>query len=265
MITHISQLTLELLQVFWLLLPASALVKLLKSRRFKGFMGEVRVNRAIRRHLDRRVYHAFSNVTLPSNNGTTQIDHVLISPYGIFVLETKNMQGLISGSKQERSWTQQIDSHVCSFQNPLHQNYKHTKALHELLGVSEAHIFSLIVFVGNGTFATEMPENVVQGSNVIQLIKARNKRVFNAAKIEAILSALKTAQLKNNFSTRRKHIRHVQSLVKDKAEQAQLCPLCGRPMVLRAAKQGKNAGRAFWGCSAFPHCSGTRNAARDRI
>ena len=36
------------------------------------------------------------------------------------------------------------------------------------------------------------------------------------------------------------------------------CPLCGKPMALRMAKQGKNAGTQFWGCSAYPECKGAR-------
>lgn len=32
------------------------------------------------------------------------------------------------------------------------------------------------------------------------------------------------------------------------------CPRCGSPMVKRIAKKGNNAGKAFWGCSAFPRC-----------
>jgi four helix bundle suffix protein len=34
------------------------------------------------------------------------------------------------------------------------------------------------------------------------------------------------------------------------------CPNCSKPMVLRTAKTGKNAGRQFWGCSAYPECKG---------
>ena len=36
-----------------------------------------------------------------------------------------------------------------------------------------------------------------------------------------------------------------------------LCPLCGNKMVIRTAKKGVNAGKEFWGCSAFPKCRGT--------
>lgn len=36
------------------------------------------------------------------------------------------------------------------------------------------------------------------------------------------------------------------------------CPLCGKPMRQRMARQGPNAGRPFWGCSGYPGCRGTR-------
>ena len=36
------------------------------------------------------------------------------------------------------------------------------------------------------------------------------------------------------------------------------CPLCARPMALRTARKGANAGKQFWGCSDYPQCKGTR-------
>jgi restriction system protein len=36
------------------------------------------------------------------------------------------------------------------------------------------------------------------------------------------------------------------------------CPRCGGPMLKRIAKQGSNAGNAFWGCTAFPKCRGIK-------
>jgi restriction system protein len=36
------------------------------------------------------------------------------------------------------------------------------------------------------------------------------------------------------------------------------CPVCGRTMVTRKSKTGRNPGNSFWGCPAFPSCRGTR-------
>ena len=41
------------------------------------------------------------------------------------------------------------------------------------------------------------------------------------------------------------------------AERGPACPLCDRPMALRTARKGPNAGRQFWGCSGYPDCKGT--------
>ena len=37
-----------------------------------------------------------------------------------------------------------------------------------------------------------------------------------------------------------------------------VCPKCGAAMIKRVARQGANAGQAFFGCSTFPACRGTR-------
>lgn len=43
------------------------------------------------------------------------------------------------------------------------------------------------------------------------------------------------------------------------ASDVPACPKCGRPMVLRSAKRGRNAGKSFWSCGDFPNCNGSRN------
>jgi restriction system protein len=49
------------------------------------------------------------------------------------------------------------------------------------------------------------------------------------------------------------------TILADTMPERPSCPTCGKPMVLRRAKTGKNIGQEFWGCSDFPRCSGTRN------
>ena len=39
------------------------------------------------------------------------------------------------------------------------------------------------------------------------------------------------------------------------------CPRCGKPMALRTARKGPNAGKSFWGCPDFPACQGARPLA----
>lgn len=127
----------------------------------KGEEGEIQVGLALCR-LDRATYHAFHNLTLKGRDGTAQIDHVLISRHGIFVLETKNYRGWIYGKEFEAQWTQKrSDGSARSFQNPLRQNRRHIQVLAELLELPEDRFHSLVVFCGESSFKTSMPENVL--------------------------------------------------------------------------------------------------------
>ncbi|ENY3838983.1 nuclease-related domain-containing protein, partial [Vibrio vulnificus] len=110
----------------WYIIPLLIVVSIFKSRWFKGVFGEFLVNKLLSQLPDSD-YTLVRNVTLPTDDGTTQIDHIVVSRFGIFVVETKNMKGWIFGSKSQKQWTQKVYRHSSKFQNPLHQNYKHVK------------------------------------------------------------------------------------------------------------------------------------------
>jgi restriction system protein len=85
----------------------------------KGRLGEKITAFGLWLKLDPRVYRRIHNVILPGRNNTAQIDHVIVSIYGLFVMETKNMDGWIFGSAQQETWTQQFFKKKFKFQNPL--------------------------------------------------------------------------------------------------------------------------------------------------
>ena len=238
------------LKVFIYLLPLLALVAFLKSPFFKGLFGEFLVNLLAKFSLDKSKYHLIKNVTLPTEDGTTQIDHIIVSQYGIFVVETKNLKGWIFGSEKQRMWTQKIYKHSNKFQNPLHQNYKHTKTLESALGIEPDKLFSLIVFIGDSTFKTPMPDNVTYGFGYIRYIKSKVEHVLEEAQVQEIVQKIKQGRLQSSIKTHIDHVKHVKTIVENK----NICPRCGSEMVCRVVKKGANKGNEFWGCSNFPKC-----------
>lgn len=128
---------------------------------FKGWLGELKGLLAHRLLLDRRVYHSLHDVTLPTPEGTTQIDHILVSRFGVFVIEAKNFEGWIFGSEHSAQWTQNLYEHKSRFQNLLHQNYRHTQALSEYMRLPQEKLHSLVMFWGDCTFKTPLPHNVI--------------------------------------------------------------------------------------------------------
>jgi DNA-binding XRE family transcriptional regulator len=253
----------SIIKEVWWAIPILFIIGLVKTPWFKGLIGEWAVNLAARIMLDKGTYHLIKNVTLPTEDGTTQIDHIFVSPYGVFVVETKNMKGWIFGGENQKTWTKKIFKKNYKFQNPLHQNYKHTKALEAALGLDAGKLFSVVVFVGESTFKTPMPENVTVGGGHIRYIKSKKERVLSTDEVARIIEQIESGRLKPSIKTHLEHAKHVRSIVEAKTAtqvppkvETKSCPRCGSAMVLRISKMGDQAGQQFWGCSTFPKCRG---------
>ena len=163
--------------IFWLIGSFFVLGIIFKTPWMKGKIGELTINIATSLHLNKEEYNNIKNITLQLNDGsTTQIDHIIVSRYGIFVIETKNMKGWIFGNEHQKMWTQQIFKEKHTFLNPLHQNYRHTKALEEILKLPKESFISIVVFIGDCKLKTDMPENIFVNAKFTSYIASN----FNA-------------------------------------------------------------------------------------
>lgn len=269
-----------LLGQLWYLLPLLLIATLIKTPWFKGMVGEAFINLGIRLFLDRQEYHLLKNVTLPTPQGTTQIDHVIVSRFGLFVIETKNIKGWIFGNPAHKSWTQQLYRRRHTFQNPLRQNYLHLMTLKSLLGLADHQLHSIIYFIGDCTFKTPMPDNVMN-RGLIRYIKSKTAQVLTPAEVTRVIDTIQRGRLAANWQTHKQHVaqlkaRHSEvprpplsvaampvvnqvvnaapTITESRPQENPLCPRCGNPMILRTAKRGDNRGNRFWGCSGYPKC-----------
>jgi hypothetical protein len=200
--------------------------------------------------LDEREYRLFDDLTLPARDGTTQIDHVVISRFGVFVIETKNMKGWIFGSADQATWTQVVFRRKSKFQNPIRQNYKHLKAVQEFLHLKAHTLHGVVAFVGSGIPKSAMPLGVVWGvQSLADYIKSKRIAVLNEDEVRAFSESLSGGNFQSTIRTRSAHIRHL------KTEVASSCPRCGAPLVERTNRQ---SGTSFLACSTYPRCKGTR-------
>lgn len=218
----------------------------------KGWAGEVMGAFAHWAFLDKSIYFSLNNLTMPTKNGTTQIDHVVVSKYGIFVIEAKNIDGWIFGDERAPQWSIVKPGRKFRMQNPLHQNYRHVKAIAEFLDLGEERLHSLVMFWGECQFKTEMPRNVML-KGYATYIKSFDQVLFTDEQVGAIVEALKTGALPKTWATRTLHLQSLQA----RHTSISVCPKCNSPLTLRAAKTGVNAGSKFYGCSAFPKCRHT--------
>ena len=196
----------------------------------------------------KELYHRFHDIILSSKNGTTQIDHLVVSVYGLFIVETKNRKGWIFGSENNPKWTQLIYGKKYSFQNPLRQTFRQKKILAEYLNLDETIIFPVIYFVGGCKFKTPMPDNVRKWG-VTRYIKKFQKEIFSSAEVTQIVGSIQRHISESSISSKD----HRRSL-RNRHSSKTICPKCGSNLIERIAKKGTNAGTTFLGCSNYPQC-----------
>ena len=127
----------------------------------KGAQGEKQVARHLR-WLSKKQYIVLSDLMLLQGRRLTQIDHVVVSVYGIFVIETKNYHGTITGTERKEFWTQERHGKRYNFRSPFRQNYAHIRALMQLLGLDEDCFFSIAAFADDAVLAVEQEEDSVE-------------------------------------------------------------------------------------------------------
>lgn len=175
---------------------------------FKGFLGETVINVAMWLKLEKDIYHRLNNVTLPlANGGSTQIDHVIVSVYGIFVIETKNYKGWIYGSEKQKQWTQAFpNGSKYKFQNPLRQNYLHIKTLVDLLGLELSYFHSMIAFIGECELKTrdELPEHVLTGG-MVSYVKKKQDKILTEDEVTSIVEQIESNKFSKSWRTNRQH------------------------------------------------------------
>lgn len=243
----------------WWIVPILLISLFLKSRRGKGIIGESIVRVMASTGLPSDTYHRFHNLLLPTPDGTTQIDHVIVSKFGVFVIETKNMKGWIYGEADDVSWTQNIYGKKTKFQNPLRQNHKHVLAVVSFLNVPESTVESIIAFEGEAELKSELPAKVTVRDGFVRHIRSFTTEVFGDAEVAEMVERLQAALSGTNLADHRAHVHSLKA--RDDETREQRCPHCGQPLVVRTVKRGERAGHKFWGCSSFPSCRYRRQIA----
>lgn len=213
----------------------------------KGASGEAMVSWVLS-HLPKEQYTVIHNVMLQTERGTSQVDHVVVSVYGIFVIEVKNYTGWISGTENSSQWTQTIYKTKNRFMNPIHQNYGHAKAIEALLQDPGIPIYPIVTFPGDVKLKVSVQKaKVVKYGYLNDTIKELStEKVMDEARMREIVTMLQAGNI-GSAENRKAHVEAIHA--KQNAIKAGVCPRCGGQLVERNDRYGK-----FMGCSNYPKC-----------
>lgn len=149
------------------------------DKKLSGFVGEKEVANILRR-LDPEKYKVINGLTIYSGKESAQIDHLIISNFGIFVIETKNFEGIIIGEETSNYWTQILYKNRENFYNPIKQNNWHVRVLEDILKkYSNILYFPIIVFTTSSDLRVKTITDVVKTDDLIKTIRQHRDKVIS--------------------------------------------------------------------------------------
>lgn len=236
-----------------ILLVLLSVVWAIYQPKIKGYFGERAVVARLA-GLHEKEFKLINDVMLKTNYGTTQIDHIILSVYGIFVIETKNYKGWITGGENSEKWTKNMYGKKYAFRNPLKQNYAHIKALEEVLGLPLNVFVPIVVFANSATIKVKTNRHVVYMSQLRKVINNYKDIRFSYEEICSLEQRLLSVNIIDK-GIRKEHVRQIKTKVSENSAKVVLgvCPKCGGKLIKRTGKYG-----AFYGCGNYPKCKYTR-------
>ena len=266
--TFIISIVFLVILIFWLR-KRKVTEGFIEESMIKGLAGESMVKGILKKLPDD--YYALHSLILEKDQGSTQIDHVVVSRYGVFVVETKNYIGKIYGNDDKDEWTQIILNDVTykrkrwktytyvtknKFYNPVRQNLGHVYEIKKILKeYSYLPIVSIVVFSDSADISGVKSNNhVINMRDLIKTIMNYDKVYLPEGSTSQVIDLI---SLNNDRCTvnEKMHVRNVQS-AKNKYQDkliSGICPRCGGTLQLRSSNYGN-----FYGCSNYPKCKFTK-------
>ena len=231
---------------YWLIIIAGLSIIItyyLFGSKIIGWFGELWTKQALSK-LAKDKYTVLNNIFIKTNGQTHQIDHVVISQFGIFSIETKQYNGFITGSKYDKQWIRHLGRKKIYYTNPIRQNYGHVKALAELLNIDESKVFNIVCIPSRAKLKIQHDGELVSNMSIVNKILSYQDVVINNT--NEIINTIKCSNITDKV-IKREHIQNIRENIINKDPNK--CPKCGGQLVKRNGKYG-----TFYGCSNYPKC-----------
>ncbi|MBR3511434.1 MAG: NERD domain-containing protein [Clostridia bacterium] len=181
-----------------------------------------------------------------------QIDHVVVSIYGIFVIETKGQYGSIYGKENFKSWKCYYQNNESIIENPIKQNYGHVQALINILGINQKAFFPIVCFINARNLRCDIDtysSYVLKKDELIEYILGKDEEIISPEQIDNIYNTI----LNNSNPSTSNTQNHIDGITyKNNTEidciKNGKCPNCGRNLIIRI---NPKTHQEFWGCEGY--------------
>jgi len=212
-------------------------------------------------------YHIMNDVVFQTGESTTQIDHIVVSKYGVFSIETKNYRGDIYGDDDREKWTQIIVTEVRykrkwwktytyvtknQFYNPIKQSLGHSYKIKSLLkDYKHLPLVPIVEFVGDANLGNvKTGRKVIYAEQLLSVIEGYTTTYLSDTEIKKVISILQDNDVRDVVDNST-HVQNIQIAKMQKKDtiNSGICPKCGGRLIERNGRYG-----SFYGCSNYPKC-----------
>ena len=167
-------------------------------REYRGKAGECAVNGFLF-NLSKRDYRIEHDMRVRTAGGRpAQIDHLVFSRHGIFVIETKNYNGEVIGNVANSKWRIKYGKKVYTRENPLVQNKRHVEVLSTITELPVTSFFNIVVLFGGMKFKYKSHDNNYMSPwRMLKFIRRQEKVRFSHGQIGVVIDAVENARVKN--------------------------------------------------------------------
>jgi len=236
---------------------------------------------------NRKNWVVIHDLRLEHDGDVAQIDHLLLGRMmDIYVVESKNFTYGVSIS-EEGDFSYFYKNMPYAIPSPILQNDRHIRLLDRFLndndllpkrlGVTLKPKYRNIVLISPKSRLTKPKRGLYDCTPVMkadQFIERFDKDMTDTTALSDAVSLAKVISFDTLERFSEKIVLHHKPITIDyiakfglkndeKVEEGAVeykanpdCPVCGKPMVPREAKKGKNEGNKFWGCTQYPKCRG---------
>jgi len=252
------------------ILVIAVIIIRINSSKIKGKRGEKKVSSTLKKLPSG--YHVLNDVVLfnDTDKGTTQIDHIVVSKYGVFAIESKNYGGDIYGNDNIQYWTQLFVNKVRykskwykqytyvtknQFYNPVKQALGHMYAIKKKLSdFPYLRVIPIVVFAGSANISKVNTQNhVIYRSELLKTILGYDRVYLSDSEVSEVVSRLIQKNVRDIVDNKT-HVRNIKTKTREynKKINSGICPRCGGTLIKREGKYGY-----FYGCSNYPKCKFT--------
>lgn len=242
--------------VLWIIAIIGIIVAIIVKKNMTqvvGFAGEYWVQKELNKLPGEYLF--LSDVMLEIDGKTTQIDHIVFSKYGIFVIETKQRNTYITGNEHDKYWIVKAGRKKHYMYNPIHQNYGHKKAIEQILGLEDKQVIDIVCVSGQANLRVKSNKVVRVERLVDRILFEKEEKIEDYVSMAHRINAMNIVDKKY----RKQHIEDIKENINNNNEELRKevvmnrCPRCGNELVIRKGKTGE-----FVGCLSFPKCRYTK-------